>query len=71
LNEAARKGSKSKNTNGSPIKLPSKILAAIPDPQDDNHIYVAEAAGNVKRINIEVGQTSFISALSLPPTHSS
>ena len=36
----------------------AKILAAIADPQDDNCIYVAEAAGNVKRINIEVGQTS-------------
>jgi hypothetical protein len=57
LNETARKATKSKNTNGSPIKLPSKILAAIPDPRDEDHIYVAEAAGNVKRINVEVGQT--------------
>jgi hypothetical protein len=62
LNETARKATKSKNTKGSPIKLPSKILAVIPDPQDDNHIYVAAAAGFVKRINIEVGQTSCTSA---------
>jgi hypothetical protein len=65
LNEITRKGAKSKNTQGSPIKLTSKILAAFPDPQDDDHIYVAEAAGNVKRINIEVGQTSFTSPFTL------
>jgi hypothetical protein len=62
LNETARKATKSKNAKGTPIKLPSKILAAIPDPQDDNHIYVAAAAGFIKRINIEVGQTSVTSA---------
>ncbi|KAF1844955.1 WD domain-containing protein [Cucurbitaria berberidis CBS 394.84] len=58
LEQIARKAAKSNNTNGNPIKLPSKILAIIADPQDDNQIYVAEAAGCVKRINIEVGQTS-------------
>lgn len=63
LNETARKATKSKNTNGNPIKLPSKVLAVIPDPQDEDHIYIAEAAGNIKRINIEVGQTSFTRAL--------
>lgn len=57
LNETARKATKSKNTKGNPIKLPSKILAIYPDPQDGDHIYVAEAAGNVKRINVKVGQT--------------
>jgi hypothetical protein len=57
LDETARKATKSKNTSGSPIKLPSKILAIAPDPHDEDQIYVAEAAGNVKRINIEVGQT--------------
>ena len=57
LEEITRKASKSKNTKGNLIKLPSKILAAIADPQDANQIYVAEAAGSVKRINIEVGQT--------------
>lgn len=64
LNETARKATKSKNTKGKPIKLPSKILAAAPDPHDDTQIYVAEAAGNIKRINIEVGQTCFLSASS-------
>ena len=57
LEETARKAAKSNNTKGDPIKLPSKILAVAADPQDENHIYVAEAAGNVKRINLEVGQT--------------
>jgi hypothetical protein len=55
LNETARKAAKSKNDKGSPSKLPSKILAVVPDPQDVNQIYIAEAAGNVKRINLEVG----------------
>ena len=58
LNETARKAAKSKNDKGSPFKLPSKILAVVADPQDESQIYVAEAAGNVKRINLEVGQTS-------------
>jgi hypothetical protein len=54
LEETARKAAKSKNTKGDPIKLPSKILAATADPQDENQIYVAEAAGSVKRVNLEV-----------------
>lgn len=54
LEETARKAAKSNNTHGSPIKLQSKILAICADPQDANQVYVAEAAGNVKRINIEV-----------------
>jgi len=58
LNETARKATKSKNTKGKPIKLPSKILALSPDPQDGNHIYVAEAAGSVKRVNVETGEVS-------------
>lgn len=55
LNETARKAAKSKNDKGDPFKLPSKILAIIPDPQDEGQIYIAEAAGTVKRINLEVG----------------
>ncbi|KAF2023111.1 WD domain-containing protein [Setomelanomma holmii] len=58
LNETARKATKSKNTHGKPIKLPSKILAVVPDPQDEDSVYVAEAAGNVKRINIESASVS-------------
>ncbi|KAF2826556.1 WD domain-containing protein [Ophiobolus disseminans] len=58
LNETARKATKSNNTKGNPIKLASKILAVVRDPQDDDHVYVAEAAGNVKRVNLRLGQTS-------------
>jgi hypothetical protein len=58
LNETARKATKSKNTSGNPIKLPSKILAVVADPQDEDQVYIAEAAGSVKRVNLEVGQTS-------------
>jgi hypothetical protein len=38
--------------------LPSKILAVAEDPEDAGQIYIAEAAGTVKRIKLEVGQTS-------------
>ncbi|KAH7089783.1 WD domain-containing protein [Paraphoma chrysanthemicola] len=58
LNETARKATKSKNTSGSPIKLPSKILAVVADPQDEDQVYIAEAAGNVKRVNLESANVS-------------
>jgi hypothetical protein len=58
LNETARKASKSKNTKGNPVKLPSKVLALAADPHDEDAVYIAEAAGNVKRIKLEVGQLS-------------
>ncbi|KAF1835202.1 WD domain-containing protein [Decorospora gaudefroyi] len=58
LEETARKAAKSKNTKGSPIRLPSKILAIIADPQDEDQVYVAEAAGSVKRINIETSKVT-------------
>ncbi|PVI03938.1 WD40 repeat-like protein [Periconia macrospinosa] len=58
LNETARKAAKSKNTKGGPIKLSSKLLAAAVDPQHGaTQIYVAEAAGCVKRIMLETGET--------------
>lgn len=63
LNEEARKATKSKNTKGSPIKLPSKILAVIPDLQDQDAVYIAEAAGNIKRVNVKVEQPSFCNLL--------
>jgi hypothetical protein len=58
LEETARKAAKSKNDRGNPFKLPSKILAVVADPEHESQIYIAEAAGNVKRINLEVGQIS-------------
>lgn len=51
----ARRAAKSGNKNGSPIILQSKILKAIPDPFSTSCIYVAESAGCVRKVNIEVG----------------
>jgi hypothetical protein len=49
-----RKAAKAKNKHGNPIKLPSKILAVANDPFNEGAVYVAEAAGTVKRIVLEV-----------------
>ena len=49
-----RKAAKAKNKHGNPIRLSSKILAAIPDLTSDEAVYVAEAAGDVKRVILEV-----------------
>jgi hypothetical protein len=49
-----RKAAKAKNQHGNPIKLSSKILAVIADPRDERIVYVAEAAGEVKRVDLEV-----------------
>ncbi|CAK1361247.1 putative WD repeat-containing protein [Cercospora beticola] len=55
-----RKAAKSKNKHGDPIKLSSKILAAIADPFNENAIYVAEAGGEVKRVDLESRQVTKI-----------
>ncbi|KAF2206185.1 hypothetical protein CERZMDRAFT_115876 [Cercospora zeae-maydis SCOH1-5] len=55
-----RKAAKSNNKHGHPIKLPSKILAAIADPFHENAIHVAEAAGEVKRVDLESRQVTKI-----------
>ena len=47
-----RKDAKAKNTHGEPIKLPSKILAV--HAGDEGAVYVAEAAGDVRRVVLEV-----------------
>ena len=49
-----RKAAKAKNKYGNPIKLPSKVLAACADPTTSEAVYVAEAAGEVKRVTLEV-----------------
>lgn len=49
-----RKAVKSKNKFGKPIRLHSKILAAIPDPESGDAIHVAEAAGSIKCVVLEV-----------------
>lgn len=52
-----RKATKAKNKFGDPIKLPSKILAGYTDITSKNEgdvVYIAEAAGEVKRVKLEV-----------------
>lgn len=49
-----RKAAKSKNKHGNPVKLPSKILAIETDPNDNASVLVAEAAGEIKRVIVEV-----------------
>ena len=53
-----RKAAKSKNKHGDPIKFPSKILAILNDPHEEGLLYVAEAAGDVKRLVVEVCKRS-------------
>ncbi|KAK2752460.1 hypothetical protein FQN54_008122 [Arachnomyces sp. PD_36] len=58
LEETQRKAEKSSNTNGSPIKLRSKILAIAADPADSGSVYVAESAGNLRRVVLETGKSA-------------
>ncbi|CEN62655.1 Putative WD repeat protein [Aspergillus calidoustus] len=60
LDEQRRKDAKSKNTNGSPIRLQSKILAVQADPLKDGFVYVAQSSGTVRRVNLETGETAAI-----------
>jgi len=57
---AQRKSAKSKNKNGNPIDLKSKILAVRADPDDANVVYVAEAGGLLRRVNLETNDTKTI-----------
>lgn len=51
----ARKAAKSGNKHGDPIVMKSKILAAIADPTSpSSSIFIAESAGNVRRVSLEV-----------------
>jgi WD40 repeat protein len=58
LDEINRKSRKSYNTFGNPIKLPSKILAVAPDPSSHGAVYVAESAGTVKRVALELAKVT-------------
>jgi len=55
----ARRAAKSGNKNGNPIVLQSKILNAIPDPFSSSCIYLAESAGCVRQVDVEVGMILF------------
>lgn len=52
--EQKRKAAKSRNTNGQPIKLPSKILAIVADPGARNAVYVAESSGMARKVDLLV-----------------
>jgi WD40 repeat protein len=56
LDEVNRKARKSYNISGGPIKLPSKLLAVIPDPAHHDAVYVAESAATVKRVTLDDGK---------------
>ncbi|KAH7320245.1 WD40-repeat-containing domain protein [Stachybotrys elegans] len=68
--QRARKAAKAGNKHGSPIVLKSKILAAILDPASPLYgLFIAESAGFVRRVNLEVfpyasvfGKTSEVTA---------
>lgn len=54
----ARRAAKSGNTFGDPIKLQSKILAVVADPASSASVYVAESAGCIRRVNLDVSYSS-------------
>jgi hypothetical protein len=58
----ARRAEKSGNKNGNPIVLQSKVLSVIPDPFSPACIYIAESAGCVRKVNVEVGVVKVVSA---------
>ncbi|KAF2640748.1 WD domain-containing protein [Massarina eburnea CBS 473.64] len=76
INEEARKASKANNTKGKPVKLPSKLLAVVADPENEEGVFVAEAAGTVKRVLLENGEiaktysgpTAPLTSLAISPT---
>ncbi|OJD18289.1 hypothetical protein AJ78_01665 [Emergomyces pasteurianus Ep9510] len=58
LEETRRKAEKSGNSHGNPIKLQSKLLAIVADPYSNASVYVAESAGLVRKVLLEVGKTT-------------
>ena len=51
-----RRAAKADNKNGNPIAFKSKLLAAIRDPASPSSIFVAESAGSVRRLDVDVVQ---------------
>ncbi len=50
----ARRAAKSGNAFGDPIKLQSKLNAIAVDPFSNDCLYVAESAGCIRKVNLEV-----------------
>ncbi|KAM0713659.1 hypothetical protein Q7P37_010621 [Cladosporium fusiforme] len=63
-----RKSAKAQNKLGRPIKLASKLLAVTPDPFDERAVYVAESAGEVRRIVLETGERISVDKATAPLT---
>ena len=59
LATSERRAAKAKNKYGHPIKLPSKLLAAVASHERRDEVIVAEAAGAVKCVNVEVCKDKF------------
>jgi len=59
----ARRAAKSGNKNGNPIVLQSKILGAVEDPFSPACIWIAESAGCVRNVNVEVGMLALSDAV--------
>ncbi|KAK2791870.1 hypothetical protein FQN52_004311 [Onygenales sp. PD_12] len=60
IEESRRKAEKASNTNGNPIRLQSKLLAIAADPFTSASVYVAESAGLLRKVVLEVGKTAAI-----------
>lgn len=56
LETSKRKAAKASNKRGKPVTLPSKVLAVLADPRYEGAVFVAEAAGSVKRVISDVGE---------------
>lgn len=56
----ARRAAKSGNKNGDPIKLMSKILDVAVDPLSPACLFVAESAGCIRKVNVEVGEPTHL-----------
>lgn len=56
MENAERKREKSKNSNGGPIKLQSKILAITADPTRGDAVFLAESSGAARQLMLEVGE---------------
>ena len=57
LETEKRKAAKASNKYGKPVSLPSKVLALHGGPRDDGVVYAAEAAGSVRRVVLDVGES--------------
>ncbi|KAM5471814.1 hypothetical protein MauCBS54593_003220 [Microsporum audouinii] len=60
LENAERKREKSKNSNGGPIKLQSKILAITADPTRGDAVFLAESSGAARQLMLETGESAAV-----------